>query len=341
MKSIYRAERDSDSMSMSTTSSRAGPGRAHWKPDSGTLVCTWPGCRLEFGFFDRRHHCRNAHCSREVPLDQALDFNPSEGVMSRACVGCYEAYEQWQGNVPVNSYGTSSALYQMQCESDYEQRNSSTTSSTSSNQKRNIGRIPDGFLGGSSSEEFGREVRQPQPAPGNIAIKKRPSTATHPINQIHTTEDLDRFLQERPSAEELMEKNILKDTNVEPEMQQQVEEIKKVRLEDALNTKLKNRPRPSELIDHNILHEAHMAPSLQRHADELKRSQLEDAMNHKIEHRPPPSELIEHHILHDSNVAPAIQQQTEELKKTQLESALNSKLEHRPSPETLVEKHIL
>ncbi|KAF9573675.1 hypothetical protein EC968_008191 [Mortierella alpina] len=191
MKSVYRAERDSDSMSMSTTSSRAGPGRAHWKPDHSTLVCTWPGCRLEFGFFDRRHHCRkcgdifcSAHCSREVPLDQALDFNPSEGVLSRACVGCYEAFEQWQGILPSSSpkkvtFGHGSMLGEREAEQEQQQQHSDAARSTVNNKpKRNIGHIPDGFLGG-SSEDFGREdiVRQSRPAvPGNIAIKKRPST---------------------------------------------------------------------------------------------------------------------------------------------------------------------
>ncbi|CAO3567581.1 unnamed protein product [Mortierella alpina] len=102
-------------------------------------------------------------------------------------------------------------------------------------------------------------------------------------HEIHTTEDLDKFLQDRPSPEELIEKNILKDTNVEPALQQHNEEVKKARLEDALNSKLEHRPPPSELIDHNILHETQLAPALQKQADELKRSQLEDALNTKID----------------------------------------------------------
>ncbi|KAF9896354.1 hypothetical protein BX616_007630, partial [Lobosporangium transversale] len=100
--SSYRSER-----SNSFYGTTSGPSRAHWKPDSSTQVCTWPGCHLEFGFFDRRHHCRkcgdifcSAHCSKSVPLDYALDFNPAMGVMSRACIGCFEAYEQWQGLIP-------------------------------------------------------------------------------------------------------------------------------------------------------------------------------------------------------------------------------------------------
>ncbi|KAF9964063.1 hypothetical protein BGZ70_006993 [Mortierella alpina] len=163
MKSIYRVERDSDSVSMSTTSSRAGPGRAHWKDVDSSL-----GSLI-------------GDTTAEIPLDQALDFNPSEGILSRACVGCYEAYEQWQGVVPSSgsrriTYGQGSMLSEGDTE---EQQNSEATKSALNKTKRNIGRIPDGFLGGSSSEEFGREdiVRQSPPAvPGNIAIRKRPST---------------------------------------------------------------------------------------------------------------------------------------------------------------------
>ncbi|KAI8595290.1 hypothetical protein EDD21DRAFT_391559 [Dissophora ornata] len=192
----YRRDRDNDSTS--TTSSIAGPGRAHWKPDSSTNVCTWPGCRLEFGLFDRRHHCRkcgdifcSTHCSKEVPLDQALDFNPTEGMMGRSCVGCFEAYEQWQGLIPSgrnyssnifsDAYGSGTGFGTGARHTTSNTNESSSKSMTSQppSRKPNIGRIPDGFLGGeSTSEAFGREdiVRQSSSSPANIAIKRQPPT---------------------------------------------------------------------------------------------------------------------------------------------------------------------
>lgn len=98
----------------------------------------------------------SAHCSKEVPLDQALDFNPSDGIMSRACVGCYEAYEQWQGVIPSPEYDQTylhsafreshepshpSALTTAATES------SSSSSHSGSNSKKNTGQLPDGYLG--------------------------------------------------------------------------------------------------------------------------------------------------------------------------------------------------
>ena len=97
-------------------------------------------------------------------MDQALDFNPSEGILSRACVGCYEAFEQWQGVLPPSNpkrvtfgHGSTSALSHMQSEGETEPQHRDATKSILNKTKRNIGHIPDGFLGGDSSEEFGRE----------------------------------------------------------------------------------------------------------------------------------------------------------------------------------------
>ncbi|KAI7819198.1 hypothetical protein BC939DRAFT_495356 [Gamsiella multidivaricata] len=178
----YRKDRDNDSLS--TTASTTGPGRAHWKPDSSTNVCTWPGCRLMFGLFDRRHHCRkcgdifcSTHCSKGIPLDQALDFSPSEGVMSRACVGCFEAYEQWQGLVPSGRNPFTHVSEDMT--QAIAGGSTKTGTASSSNHRPNLGRIPDGYLGGESTREaIGREdvVRQTTPASANIAIKKQSST---------------------------------------------------------------------------------------------------------------------------------------------------------------------
>ncbi|KAK3839733.1 MAG: hypothetical protein J3R72DRAFT_447461 [Linnemannia gamsii] len=177
-------------------SNAIGPSRAHWKPDSSTQVCTWPGCLREFGFFDRRHHCRrcgdifcSAHCSKAVPLDQALDFNPAMGVTSRACTGCYEAYEQWQGLIPSNgttfmsqqsARGTFGSVSDSHIPSEYSTLKGSPLSKASglSPSRKNVGHIPDGLLGGSASsnETLGRDdlARLPKSASDNIAIKTRP-----------------------------------------------------------------------------------------------------------------------------------------------------------------------
>ncbi|KAI1320943.1 hypothetical protein EDD11_009266 [Mortierella claussenii] len=194
----------------------SGPSRAHWKPDSSTQVCTWPGCLREFGFFDRRHHCRkcgdifcSAHCSKAIPLDQALDFNPATGVMSRACIGCFEAYEQWQGLIPSSSttnsftnetrgvFGVGSDNNQVAGEYSTNKNNHNGNGNSTATEssalspngshiqlngggKKNTGQLAEGLLGqnasGTSGETLGRDdvVRLPKSASDNIAIKARP-----------------------------------------------------------------------------------------------------------------------------------------------------------------------
>ncbi|KAG0347239.1 hypothetical protein BG005_000298 [Podila minutissima] len=173
-----------------------GPSRAHWKPDNSAHECTWPGCHQEFGFFDRRHHCRrcgeifcSAHCSKTIPLDHALDFNPAMGVNSRACIGCFEEYEQWQGLVPTSLALSSSTYTNSNIQNtrgaigsvSESNLGSYTSDKGNSDGRKNTGHIPEGLLGqngsSSSGETLGREdiVRLPKSTSDNIAIKSRPA----------------------------------------------------------------------------------------------------------------------------------------------------------------------
>ncbi|KAF9428059.1 hypothetical protein BGZ76_002075, partial [Entomortierella beljakovae] len=183
LSSAYKSGRDTDSLN-SNSSATSGPSRAHWKPDSSTNVCTWPGCRLEFNLFDRRHHCRkcgdifcSTHCSKEVPLDNTLEFNISKGTKGRACIGCYEAYEQWQGITPSGRNQSSSNFARDPCVPT-----NANTLSNSSTHKLNSGHVPDECLAGETTREsLGREdiVRPSNGGSGNIAIKKQPA----PVDQ--------------------------------------------------------------------------------------------------------------------------------------------------------------
>ncbi|KAF8924815.1 hypothetical protein BGZ58_001400 [Dissophora ornata] len=236
-------------------------------------------------------------------------------MMGRSCVGCFEAYEQWQGLIPSgrnyssnifsDAYGSGTGFGTGARHTTSNTNESSSKSMTSQppSRKPNIGRIPDGFLGGeSTSEAFGREdiVRQSSSSPANIAIKRQPPTdtaaATH-AEHVKAAQELNKLLQERPEPAELVEKNILKDPKVAPALQQHAEELKKAQLEDVLTHKIENRPGPKELIEHNILHETTVAPGIQRQAEEFKRCQLESTLNSKLENRPAPEELIKKHIL--------------------------------------------
>lgn len=87
-------------------------------------------------------------------MDQGLDFNPSEGVLSRACVGCYEAYEQWQGVIPSPEYDQTyiHSAFRESHETKHPPGTVATTAESSvslsgSNSKKNTGQLPDGPLG--------------------------------------------------------------------------------------------------------------------------------------------------------------------------------------------------
>ncbi|KAK3807625.1 MAG: hypothetical protein J3Q66DRAFT_355895 [Benniella sp.] len=158
------------------------------QPDSSTLVCKWPGCPREFGFFDRRHHCRkcgdifcSAHCSKAIPLDYGLEFNPAMGVMSRACPACFEAYEQWRGLGTTTTTTTTRSTMKAGALGSISDSSATTNSGvgkdgllSSHNTRKSEGRL--GQTGNSSSETLGREdiVRLPKSVSDTIAIKTRP-----------------------------------------------------------------------------------------------------------------------------------------------------------------------
>ncbi|KAF8949402.1 hypothetical protein BGZ47_003814 [Haplosporangium gracile] len=237
--------------------------------------------------------------------------------MSRACVGCYEAYEQWQGVIPSPEYDQTylHSAFRESHETTHPNAPTTTTaaaaaeSSSHSNSKRNTGQLPEGYVGNDVEQYCDQEASIQRSNNDADALSAPRLVMEHLLTSqhiLHNTQDFDKFLKERPAPEELVEKNILKEPKIAPALQQHAEDLKKSQLEDALNSKLEHRPPASELIDHNILHESNVAPELQKQAEELKRWQLENKLAEKLEARPQPSELVEQHILHESEVDPAL-----------------------------------
>ncbi|KAG8910524.1 hypothetical protein FRC01_006287 [Tulasnella sp. 417] len=64
---------------------------------------------------------------------------------------------------------------------------------------------------------------------------------------------LERKLSLRPEREELVERNILKNTNVAPSLQAAQADLERARLENALEHKLQARPKVDELVKEGIL----------------------------------------------------------------------------------------
>jgi len=72
-------------------------------------------------------------------------------------------------------------------------------------------------------------------------------------------EKLQKLLGERPERQELVDKNILKNSNVAPGLQAKHAELERSKLEDLLGSKLQTRPSPEELIKEGILQQGELA----------------------------------------------------------------------------------
>ncbi|ORZ40465.1 hypothetical protein BCR44DRAFT_1175039 [Catenaria anguillulae PL171] len=106
------------------------------------------------------------------------------------------------------------------------------------------------------------------------------------------------MLSSRPTKEELISRNILKDDKVSPRLQAAQEELKKKQLEDMLNKKIPHRANVEELVHSNILHaDPGVAPALQAAQDSLKRAQIEDEITKNLRERPSIQQLQEKEII--------------------------------------------
>ncbi|KAL0082316.1 hypothetical protein J3Q64DRAFT_1722731 [Phycomyces blakesleeanus] len=109
--------------------------------------------------------------------------------------------------------------------------------------------------------------------------------------------DMNEFLSHRPEVQDLVEKNILKDPKIAPDVQQQRVELSKKQIEDALRHKIENGRTPEVLVEHNILKNTHVSPLLQQSQLKLEKHQLHDKLEHKLEKRPVPEDLVKQGIL--------------------------------------------
>ncbi|PVG00402.1 hypothetical protein CPB86DRAFT_871926 [Serendipita vermifera] len=80
-------------------------------------------------------------------------------------------------------------------------------------------------------------------------------------SQQNTKEILQKALDHRPNREELVERNILPNSNVAPSLMAAQKELERSKLEDSLNDKIKHRPTAAELVKEGILNEEEVPPS--------------------------------------------------------------------------------
>ncbi|CAO3600422.1 unnamed protein product [Absidia cylindrospora] len=102
---------------------------------------------------------------------------------------------------------------------------------------------------------------------------------------------LESFLQRRPEAKALVEKNILK------AIQQQRDELSKRKVEDSLRHKISQRPTPELLVQQNILQNCVVAPAFQKPIHDVEKIQVQNNLEQKISERPTKDTLLEQGIL--------------------------------------------
>ncbi|GAA96103.1 uncharacterized protein L969DRAFT_17169 [Mixia osmundae IAM 14324] len=71
---------------------------------------------------------------------------------------------------------------------------------------------------------------------------------------------LESLLKNRPQRDELVDKNILKDSRVAPALQAAEAELARAQAKDTLEAKLQARPMPEELVQEGIAQKGEVGP---------------------------------------------------------------------------------
>jgi len=88
---------------------------------------------------------------------------------------------------------------------------------------------------------------------GEVETEEAPSVEE--VDPSHVRKKLERKLSLRPEKQDLVDRNILKDSNIAPSLQAAQAELQKSQLEDKLGHAIQNRPNPEELVKEGILKE--------------------------------------------------------------------------------------
>jgi len=165
-----------------------------------------------------------------------------------------------------------------------------------------------------------------------VAESPAPQPDETPIDPTNAKHRLERQLSNRPEKQELVEKNILKNTNVAPALHAKQEDLKRAQIGDKIDNMLQNRVRALSGAE---------TPPLQPDETPIDPTVSAAKLERKLTQRPDEQELKERNILKNSNVAPALQGIEEGLKRAQLEDKLEHMLLQRPKPGELVSEGIL
>jgi len=190
---------------------------------------------------------------------------------------------------------------------------------------------------------FVAETVIPFETPSDVEINPE-STVDETFSYIDSVHNLEQLLNHRSSANELSERNIIKDAHVSPALQATSESIRRKKLSEHLQHKLEHRRSKDDLISVNIIkpemkHSSN-AFSLQPAQTSLRFHKTQIELNHKLVERPTYSTLLTSNVI-TADVAPNLQAAQRALKFQQTSIVMVHKLEHRPAASVLVDHNIL
>eukprot|EP00048_Salpingoeca_helianthica_P024553 m.33251 g.33251 ORF g.33251 m.33251 type:complete len:636 (+) comp9457_c1_seq2:192-2099(+) len=112
------------------------------------------------------------------------------------------------------------------------------------------------------------------------------------LNIDEARETLSKKISARPSREELMKLNILKEYHSAPQLHATQRALQRARVEDTLQRRIPNRPSREALQAQNILKSTRVGPVIQSSREALARASLTERLNETIAQRPGIMDLV-------------------------------------------------
>lgn len=112
------------------------------------------------------------------------------------------------------------------------------------------------------------------------------------LNIDEARETLSRKISARPTREELMKMNILKEYHSAPLLHAKQRDLQRARVEDTLQRRIPNRPSREALHAQNILRTINVGPVIQSSREALARASLTERLNENIAQRPGIMDLV-------------------------------------------------
>jgi len=155
-----------------------------------------------------------------------------------------------------------------------------------------------------------------------------------------TAHDLQHLLQNRSSADRLVQQNIIKGgVGIASTIQATQQVLKFQKAVDTMDRKLENRPPKGDLLGHNII-KSKSADSIQATQLALQFQNTKHKLDFKLDNRPDKEHLVDQNIM-KAGIAPTLHSTAVKLKFNTTADSLDHKLENRPTQDVLRDHNII